>query len=207
MTSWEAFQIYTALKLHFSSGDYDAVKYNFHVNAKAKNFAERKDRFYFERLGKKYPDRENLIDFLVANFVARNSLKSAWIDTFLTIDAEINYLQWRKKIEAISHFMTDQIEIFENHRKKLGLSFDEMFKSVNGEWPPIVKLYNEGALELETVAIFDKFFDFMKDAKVTETIFWPEFHSNVYKYSAFLRKLNYEKLRQVILKSCTDIRK
>ena len=69
MQPWEAYTLFSALKLHFESDGYDAIKYNFKTSARPNSFNKRKDRFFFAKLAKKYPTDAALKDFLIANFV------------------------------------------------------------------------------------------------------------------------------------------
>ena len=55
MNEFEAYQKYIALKLHFTS-DYDYFKYNGKTNVTLNSFNERKDKFHFKKIVKKYGD-------------------------------------------------------------------------------------------------------------------------------------------------------
>ena len=55
MNEFEAYKEYIALKLHFTS-DYDYFKYNGKTNVTLHRFEERKDKYHYKRLAKKYED-------------------------------------------------------------------------------------------------------------------------------------------------------
>ena len=46
MNPFEAFGIYTSLKLHFNQESYDAIKYNYQSRVKKETFWKRKDKYY-----------------------------------------------------------------------------------------------------------------------------------------------------------------
>ncbi len=57
MTGYEAFSIYHTLKLHFTS-DYDYFKYNGKCNISPTTFENRRDKYHFYKLSRKYPNKE-----------------------------------------------------------------------------------------------------------------------------------------------------
>ena len=67
MTGFQTYQIYNALKLHFTSS-YDAVKYNFRTAVKQDTFERRRDRYFFEKLSRKH-NKETAIQFFTANLI------------------------------------------------------------------------------------------------------------------------------------------
>ena len=67
MNGYLAYQIYQSLKLHFTS-DYDAVKYNYKTAVKRNTFEKRRDRYFFEKLSRRF-NREQLIDYFTSNLI------------------------------------------------------------------------------------------------------------------------------------------
>ena len=63
---FESYKLYNALKLHFE-GSYDAVKYNYKTNVTPKSFLNRKDKYFFAKLAKKY--NGSLKEFYVSQFI------------------------------------------------------------------------------------------------------------------------------------------
>ena len=68
MTGYEVYQMYLALKMHFTKDSYDFVKYKGRVSASEKSFEERRDRYFFKKLATKY-EGSKILDYLVANFM------------------------------------------------------------------------------------------------------------------------------------------
>ena len=77
MNSYEAYKLYLAIKLHFTTENYDFFKHNAKVNSSFNTFLKRNDRFFFHKLVTKYKPDE-LLDYFVCNF-AHNSY--TWIVT------------------------------------------------------------------------------------------------------------------------------
>ena len=97
MNEFEAYQKYIALKLHFTS-DYDYFKYNGKTNVTLNSFNERKDKFHFKKIVKKYGD-ENIIEYFVANLIN----EKPWIGS---MDVA-TYSQWLGRIQSIEYIFED----------------------------------------------------------------------------------------------------
>lgn len=202
MKPWEAYQIYNALKLHFESDTYDALKYNYRTSASQASFLKRKDRFFFAKLAKKYPDRQTLIDFLVSNFSTRTKV---WAGNLIDSEADDTYAEWIRKRDSFSYYFSDQVDYLMNHCQENRLKFDDLFVSRDGDHPLIVRLHSAGTISLETLVVFDELLDFMKRTSVTETIFWPEFAKTLQKYRPFFRQVvDLKKCKQIALSRFTN---
>lgn len=205
MKPWEAYQIYNALKLHFESDTYDALKYNYRTSASQASFLKRKDRFFFAKLAKKYPDRQILIDFLVSNFSTRTKV---WAGNLIDSEADDTYAEWIRKRDSFSYYFSDQVDYLMNYCQENHLGFDDLFVSSNGDHPLIVRLHSAGTISLETLVVFDELLEFMKRTSVTETIFWPEFAKTLQKYRPFFRQVvDLKKCKQIALSRFTSERK
>lgn len=203
MQPWEAYQIYTALKLHFESDTYDALKYNFRTSASQKSFLQRRDRFHFAKLAKKYPEQKTLVEFLVANF-SKNG-KGIWAGDLLDNEGEETYRDWLKKRDSFTYFFTGEVDKLADYCRSHSLSFDQLFARTGEDHPVIVKLFGQGEISKETVTVLDELLNFLKHQTVTETIFWPEFEKSVRKYRPFLRQsVDLAKCKQIVLSRFTS---
>ena len=63
MEAYDAYKIYHALKLHFTS-NYDYTKYNGKANVSTDSFLKRNDRPFFGKVARKY--KEDTKDFFVS---------------------------------------------------------------------------------------------------------------------------------------------
>jgi len=190
---FEAYKLYNALKLHFET-DYDAVKYQFKTRVTTKSFFNRKDKYFFAKLANKHGD--NLMKYYVANFI--NDVK--YVGDMLDSDGESNYREMLKKHESISYVFKNDI----NTLSQKGNTFDELFEKGNETHPPIITLFLEGEICLETVVILNKLIGFMRraDAQITETIVWPELSRKIKKYDHFIL-INENKMKEIVLKAFT----
>ena len=68
-----SYAMYNALKLHFETDGYDAIKYNFKTSVKPTSFFKRKDKYFFAKLAKKH-DRD-LKDYYISNFKSWSELR------------------------------------------------------------------------------------------------------------------------------------
>ncbi len=96
MTGYEAFSIYHTLKLHFTS-DYDYFKYNGKCNISPTTFENRRDKYHFYKLSRKYPNKEQFQNFVIANLFENSE---AWAGTLLQPEAEVNYLLRQKVVQC-----------------------------------------------------------------------------------------------------------
>ena len=85
-TGFEAYALWNALKLHFTSDSYDYFKYNGKTNVSKQSFTTNKSKYQFYKLSRKYGIDE-LKQFYVANFIEG---KGDWIGELLQ-DGEENY--------------------------------------------------------------------------------------------------------------------
>ena len=53
---YNAYKTYVALKNHFTSDSYDYFKYKGKARVKEETFLKRKDKFFFEKIEKKYQE-------------------------------------------------------------------------------------------------------------------------------------------------------
>ena len=174
MNEFEAYEKYVALKLHFTS-KYDYFRYNGKTSVTLKSFNERKDKFHFKRLSKKYDD-PTIIDYFIANIVNNNQ----WVGN---MDVA-TYSEWSSRIQSIEY-------IFNNDAEKLLTNitdFDIIFNCDKGNHPKLVKAYLGKKISLETLVIFEKILQYRKrfDKEIKEQIIWPKVSQLIKKYEPFV---------------------
>jgi hypothetical protein len=187
---FEAFRYYQALKLHFESDTYDAVKYNYKTSAKPQSFWKRKDKYFFAKTGNKFNKIPDLINFYVAHFI--NDVK--WIGE---MDKDEQYNAWQKVMQSLTYrFEQDINKLSENVE-----SFDEIFKG--DPHPLVITKLLEDEISLETVVILDRLTGFVQRSKVSETIIWPDLKRKILKYRPFINVDEF-KLKKIVLKVFTS---
>ena len=70
-SGFSAFAMFNALKIHFTSDSYDYFRYHGKSNVTADNFSNRKDKYSFYKLSRKYR-LEDLKNFYVANLLEKD---------------------------------------------------------------------------------------------------------------------------------------
>lgn len=181
MNGYEAFGLYHALKLHFTQESYDYFKYNGKTNISLSSFENRKDRWHFVKLSKKFTNKDDLVFFLVSNFLNDSS---AWIGSLLQEEADDVYKKRLKVVQSLSY-------TFENDCKNLfnGVENGNSLVTIkDGEHPILLKKTLQKTTEIETFCILAKILGFlpMWKKKITDTIIWPDFYLKTTKYSCFL---------------------
>lgn len=182
MTGYEAFSIYHTLKLHFTS-DYDYFKYNGKCNISPTTFENRRDKYHFYKLSRKYPNKEQFQNFVIANLFENSE---AWAGTLLQPEAEVNYLLRQKVVQSLSYtFENDCKVIFEDCKDP-----NDVIRVVDGEYPILLKKALRKEIHVETLCLLAQILGFlpMWNKKITDTIRWPEYQKKLTKYAHFLPK-------------------
>jgi len=178
VTGFEVYKMYLALKLHFTSDTYDYFQYGGNAKASQVSFDQRKDKFFFVKLSRKFKDFE-LREFFVANLTAEDKVYPAT----LVREGAKNYADYTKRKESLSyHFKEDVATLHDTHNR-----FDDLFK-VEGVHPPLLKSFLGGRICLETLTIFNKLFQYVPqfDKIIKEEIVWKPLRNKVVKYDPFL---------------------
>lgn len=193
ISEYDAYSLYMAIKLHFESKSYDAIKYNYKTSVTPNSFWKRRDKYQFAKIAKKFDSREELINFYVANFV---SGQSSWIGNML--EEESLYTDWKRKMESLSYLFNNDIQCLSDKYD----SFDDLFR-VDNNYPNIINEYLEQSILLETVTIVNKLTKFLTSVKVSDTILYPDIKSRIQKYESFV-SFDRKKAKAIILKHFTS---
>jgi|TARA_B100000242_G_C42927778_1_gene430273 hypothetical protein len=182
VNGFEVYKIYLAVKLHFTSKgrSYDFHRHLGKTTARLETFTKRRDRYFFHKLSKSY-NNNTIVDYFVSNFVTNTNL---WVGDIIGKTGDDNYKQWSKKIEALHYYYEQDIDyILEQDYK-----FDDLFKSVNGQHPPILKMFLSKKINFETVLILDEILSFTKqlNKNINEKVLWPKLYDRMIRYRAFL---------------------
>ena len=178
MTGFEVYKMYLALKLHFTSDTYDYFQYGGNAKASQVSFDQRKDKFFFVKLSRKFKDFE-LREFFVANLTAEDKVYPAT----LVREGAKNYADYIKRKESLSYHFKEDVSVLHEMCDK----FDDLFK-VTSVHPPLLKAHLGGRICLETLTIFNKLFQYVPqfDKQIKEEIVWKPLRNRVVKYDPFL---------------------
>lgn len=194
MSPFQVFCEYLALKSHFSNFKYDYFKYNKKVRATENSFKKRKDIYWFQKISRKYKDEE-IVNFLLSNFVASDNANGLWIGEIINSGEKI-YTDWRKKQESLKYnFQQESQELFDIYK------LDEVFDCSKSH-PILLKRFMGKKLSIETIVIYDIIFDYVKDfnKKLLDPV-WEVVSLKVTKYKPFLNidLFQYKKILRSIL--------
>ena len=142
----DVYLMYCALKAHFDRDDYDYFKYGGKTRIKRESFYKRKDRLFFVKIARKYPEYDDVKNFLLANFIADSR---GYIANF----TDENYITWK---ERRNNFYT----IFTNEMKPLVIDFEPLFEVKNSNHPKLLREYLGKRVSLETLIIMNTLVDF-----------------------------------------------
>jgi len=176
---FESYKLYNALKLHFETDGYDAIKYHFKTSVKPTSFFKRKDKFFFAKLAKTY--ESELKEFYIANF--KNDVK--YVGDMLNEGGERYYRDHKKIMESLTYqFQTDI-----NKLNDMDVSFDSLLEAEENNHPLIIKLWMQDEILLETIVILDSILGFVEreNKKITDTIIWPDIYRKIMKYKPFVK--------------------
>ena len=193
VTGLEAYQLYSALKLHFTTS-YDYVRYSGKVNsATVKSFEINKGKYFFYKLSRKY-NKDELFGFYVSNFLENPKI---WVGNLLSEDCDSTYKLWLRVQQSLSYiFEQDVSKVLDMVDKP-----DELLRVVDGDYPLLYTLHKQGDVSLETIIIMNDIMNFipMWSKKVTDDLIFPEFIRLCDKYKPFI---HYDKVKMLgILKS------
>ena len=193
-SGFSAFAMFNALKIHFTSDSYDYFRYHGKSNVTADNFSNRKDKYSFYKLSRKYR-LEDLKNFYVSNLLEKDV---NWIGDINNLEGEETYKKWQKRTQSLTYrFEQDIIGLLNDTQ-----SPNEMLVVTDGQYPILLKEVMHNTITVETLVILNDIMNFfpMWDKKIADTIVWPSMRRKFVKYTPFI---DYDKSKYTaILKEC-----
>mgnify|MGYP003325197211 CR=1 FL=1 len=180
MTGYEAFCLYTSLKLHFNSDTYDYFRYHGKVSTSIEAFENRKDKYHFYKLSRRFINDDQGRDFIVANLVHDSNV---WIGHLLTNESDIEYRKRQKIIQSLTYTFTNEIASLMSHKEPNELLM------IHDDYPELLTKLLHDEISLETVCILNQLMNFlpMWDKKITDTIHYPNISRKIKKYTPFIK--------------------
>lgn len=200
MKSFDVYQKWLALKVHFTQDSYDYHKYNGKVRAgDEEKFYKSNKSYLYDKLGKKYG--EDVFGFFVANFVDSDKHGGLYNE-----NAPEVYRMWQKRMQSMAYNFSEEMAAVlldtAGQEESPQHKFDNLFK---GDSPPIlVKLYRK-MISIETFIILNEVLGFFPqfNEKLEEDYRWPSTFRICSKYSSFLH-IDREKYRKKLLLAFSD---
>ena len=195
VTPFETYQTYLSMKSHFTNPKYDFFKYGGKSRDTMASFNKRKDKYWFEKTSRKYSD-EQILDFLLANFVITDNPQNLWIGEIIN-SGERNYADWMRRKQSLTYLFKEQSsELLSNN------DLNEVFDCSKNRHPVVLKKYLGGEISLETLTILEKVFSFVKnfDKKLTDPV-WETVSLKIKKYIPFINinVFHYKKILKEVI--------
>lgn len=173
------YKLYLQLKNHFN-GRYDVVKYDWNMNVSDKSYAGRRDKFFFERLSRKYRLKELCLIF-ISNLVAN---ENAWIGEISDSDAVEFYKLYLARLKAVKSRFADDVKNIYYFAKKVEVSaLKEIFvynEQVQTSY--IFKLLQSGIISFETFVMLDSFMNIVDNHDQHDNIIWSSYSTRLKAY-------------------------
>ena len=184
MKALDVYQTYLAVKQHFSDSSYDYFKYNGKIRVNASNFHTRKDRFFYEKLARKFDGKpEDLRNYFACNL--RENPK-VWIRELVGVQAEEIYTKWKGYQESLTYNLIQDVTKVEEAHPEGDLA--SLFLCEDGQHPFLLDLYTNSTITIETLIGFDIlmgcFVEWNKE--IDDTIIWPDIYLACQRYRPFL---------------------
>lgn len=178
-TTYEFYKTYLALRLHFTTDDYDIVKYSGRTKRKTKS--PPKDVSFLALFTQRFK-KNQLIEYMVANFISGDAYGGIFSDTE---EGEQFYNAWKQRIQNLSYNFKKDINTIKNHLNDQDIT--TAFEST-GQHPKIMKMYLGKHIMLETIVILDIIYDFTTKLNdiLKDDFMWNSFRRLVCKYQPFL---------------------
>jgi len=180
MMPFDCYKTFLAMKSHFTKETFDYQKFGNRLSKiTLKSFYKRKDRFYFESMVRKYPDKD-IENFFVSNFISGSDPQLVYMATIVKT-GEHTYREWQKRIQSLSYvFKNETGDLFDSRK------VDDVFNCSKGH-PPILKSHLGGKTSLETMIICDKILGYKNNFdKKLDDVVWKSVSMKMKKYSPFL---------------------
>lgn len=184
ISGYEAYVLYLAFKMHFSSSSYNFFKFNGKTKASLTAFNARKDKYYFDKLAVKF-SKEKIIEKML---VEQLDNPNFWIKDLLEKDNETRYLNWRGFIEGIHYSIQKEFSWIKEWCLTSDIEPIEVFKIKEGTHPLIFKFLLRKSIRIETFILIDSIMNIsstMNKRKDFDPI-WTDSYNLLTKYYPFV---------------------
>jgi len=194
---YATFALYHTLHLHFTQKSYDYIKYNGKCNISKESFLNRRDKYIFYALSRKYNLHEAK-EFFIANLFEN---PKAWIGELNNSEADEIYKKWQKRTQSLTYvFEQDIIKLFDMVEKP-----NDIVEVKNGQDPILLKQVYYGNVATETLIILNHYLKFcdMWIEKIEDDIMFPQYAFKCKKYEPFV---NYDavKMKKILVQQIKE---
>lgn len=165
MNGFKAYRYYVALKLHFTTDKFNVFENKGHVKGSYETFNARNDRHLFDKLARRFDSDQDLIQFMVSNFVYGNPNM-----IYNQEESEQNYTEWKRIKESITKLFQDDLNTLELEAQKNKYSLEQIFNCTNNDFPIIIKLYLGKRTNPQTISIISDIYEPIAEWKKDPTM-------------------------------------
>lgn len=159
-----AYRMYLAAKLHFTTDKYDLMEFHSKVRVSRKAFDGRNQHSLYEKFADKFDTKLQMAQYLIANF-AYGAYGNTDI-VYGTAESDANYKEWQRRKESLT-------QIFKNDLSKIRLEwemnelqpFNENLVVAFPNIPHLFQMYIGKHITLETLIILDRMNPFLETWK------------------------------------------
>ena len=111
-----------------------------------------------------------------------------WVGDIIGQTGDDTYKVWSKRIESLHYYYEQDIDYIIDRMTTKDIKFNDLFLSVGGQHPPIVKMFLSKKINFETLVILDDILKFTKklNKDITEKVLWPKLCDRMIRYRPFL---------------------
>ena len=180
MNGFEAYKMYQAIRLHFTTDSFDYFLYNGKSKVSEESFQIRKDKYLFHKIARMHSDTE-MQYFFAVNFM--KSSGKVWVSGFLKENAARNYKEWLD-------WQKNRIDNFTKDLEKLSsIGMENLLPVRNGQFPELLNLVMQNEIAYDSLVILDDLIGLVDkwDSKIEDDFIWKNFYKKFIKYKPFFR--------------------
>lgn len=202
MKGVQIYELYLSLKTHFNVERYNFFLYERKTSAGIDSYINRKDYIYFEAISNKYATEE-ILPVILSNIIIDKNVYIKYIATERR--AHINYIKWVKRNSKLSTVYSADLMAIVDLAKNNNIPIKTIFFPKNTlEHSTLIKLFVQKYIQIETLVILNKSFDFVKNYdKIYHDPLWKEISFLIKKYSLFVT-INDNKYNDITKKILLD---
>ena len=214
-SGFDLWKIHSAIRLHFDSkSGYDALKFNFKLpNLTYTNYEKRPDRFYYEKLFRRYPATKDITMFFLANILELNG--KTWVghmtdEPLSRLAARFESFSYRFKadVRLLAQASCYRLDDLLHHSTVLQNDSENNLRGAPSRLLYI--LAYDRSIMIETVAIIDQLVGFLESYKkfITPAAdplgLWSEEIYKIRQYGSFLPgKIDLARAKDTLIKEFT----
>jgi len=187
MSAFDVYSIYLAVKAHFTSKKYDYFRYGGRTRTSEEKFNNRNDRYFFEKLSKRFT-KEEIEQYFVSNFLVNSNF-------YIKEMEDKNFVNWKKRSQSISYLFHQDIE----NVLMLSSDLNEALKCRNGQHSTLLKMYLGDIIMIETLVLLNRVTGFINryDQIMSNDVVWEQASNRLKKYDPFV-KVEHSKIKELI---------